>query len=92
MPVLFFVWCLLALVVLSMAGYRKLVARRDDELVHLGDGDATLINAQSDVAERLTWIDKWGQILTLLTVLFGLILGSVFLYQGWIASAQKIHI
>jgi len=86
------VWCLLAVVVLSLAGYRKMVANREDDLVHLHDGDSGLITAQKSVADRLGWIDKWGKILTVLTLVFGLAIASVYLYQGWIESAQKIHV
>ena len=92
MPYLFVVWCILAVAVLSMAGYRKLVANHEDDLVHLGDGDARLISNQRNVGERLSSIDKWGKILTIVTVVFGVVLGSIYLYQGWVESAQKIRL
>jgi len=74
--------------VLSLAGYRRLVANHEDDLVHLGDADAVVINAQKSMADRLSWIDKWGKILTVLTVALGLVLGSIYLYQGWTDSAK----
>jgi len=89
---LFFIWCLLAVVVLSLAGYRKLVARREDDLVHLGDSDAVLVDSQKSLAERLSSIDKWGKALTFVTLILGLVIASVYLYQGWIESSQKVHI
>lgn len=92
MPYLFSVWCVLAVVVLSLAGYRKLVSNREDDMVHLGDSDAGLISTQKNVAERLSGIDKWGKILTVVTLVFGLVIASIYLYQGWIESTQKIHI
>ena len=89
---LFLVWCLLALVVLSLAGYRKVIANREDDLVHLGEGDAGLIVAQKDTEERLALVDKWGKILTVVTLVLGLVIGAYYLYQGWIESAQKVHV
>jgi hypothetical protein len=87
----FSVWCVLAVIVLSMAGYRKMIARREDDRVHLNDGDITLVNSQKALAAQLSSIDKWGQILTIATVAFGLALGSIYLYNGWIASTQLQH-
>ena len=89
---LFFVWCLLALVTLSLAGYRKVVASREDDLVHLGDTDSGLIAAQRNTEERLAMIDKWGKILTVITLVLGLVIGVFYLYQGWLESAQKVHV
>jgi hypothetical protein len=86
------VWCALAVVVLSMAGYRKMIARGGDALVHLGTLDGGLVNAQRDVAERLGWIDQWGKILTLVTVVLGLVLVSYYLYGGWIESMRLQHL
>jgi hypothetical protein len=88
---LFLIWCLLAVVVLSMAGYRRMIANHEDDLVHLGDADARLITAQKGVATRLTVIDKWGKILTMVTVAFGLVIGCVYLYQGWIETSTRVQ-
>jgi len=74
-----------------MAGYRKVIASREDDLVHLGEGDASLINTQRNIATRLEWIDEWGKLLTIFTLAFGSIIGFVYLYQGWIEST-RVHI
>ena len=92
MPYLFIVWCVLAIVVLMLAGYRKLIANREDDMVHLNEGDVRLVSDQSAVAERLSGIDKWGKVLTVVTLVFGLVIGTIYLYQGWVESVQKVHI
>ena len=91
MSYLISMWCVLAVAVLSMAIYRKSIARREDDLVHLNEGDVTLINTQKTVDAQLRAVDKWGQTLTIVTVILGLALGSVYLYNGWIASSQLQH-
>ena len=85
---LFSIWCILAIVVLSLAGYRSLVDRSEDDLVHLGDADTPTIKHQSTVASRLEFIDTWGKKLTIVTGSFGLILGAIYLYSGWIEATQ----
>jgi hypothetical protein len=38
------------------------------------------------VAHRLDQIDKWGKILTTLVVIYGVILGAVYVYRGWVSA------
>jgi urease accessory protein UreF len=85
---LFFVWCALAAFVLSLAMYRKLVARSEDDLVHLGEADERLVNQQKTVASRLETIDRWERVLTTFTIAFGLVIGAIYLYRGWMDSSQ----
>ena len=92
MPYLFSVWCGLAVAVLTLAGYRKWIANREDDTVHLADGNSRLVAEQMSVAARLSGVDRWGKVLTVVTLVFGLVIGTIYLYQGWIESAQKVHI
>jgi hypothetical protein len=82
------VWSAMGAFVLSLAVYRKVVARGEDDFVHLGEAQDSAVSRQRSLAGRLEFIDKWGQMLTILTVVLGLILGSVYLYSGWMANAQ----
>jgi hypothetical protein len=88
MMYLFLVWCAMAAFVLSLAMYRKFVARSEDDLVHLGEADERLVTLQKSVASRLETIDKWERVFTIVTVAFGLVVGALYLYHGWIDSAQ----
>ena len=80
---LFSVWAVMACSVLALAGYRKLVARNEDDSVHLNDRESAMIGQQLNVAHRLEVIDKWGQIATIVVVALGLILGTLYLLAGW---------
>jgi len=39
---------------------------------------------QVTVAQKLEVIDKWGKILTVITLVFGLILGAAYVYQNFV--------
>jgi hypothetical protein len=82
-------WSLLAVAVLGLALYRKLITiHGDDEFIHLGPGEEKLIPQQVALGRRLDFVDRWGKALTILTAAFGLLIVSVFLYLAWQASLQ----
>jgi hypothetical protein len=78
-------WCVLATVVLALAVYRKIVARKEDDFLHV---DASQIAKQEAVARKLEAIDKWGKLLTIVVGIFALILLGMFLYNGWHDSTR----
>jgi hypothetical protein len=83
----FVLWSILAVGVLALALYRKLITiHGDDEFVHLGAGEETLIPHQVALGRRLEFIDRWGKFLTICTAAFGLLIAAVFLFQAWQAS------
>jgi hypothetical protein len=71
------VWTILALVVLAMFIWRRTVASNEDDSLHLMHGT---LSQQTTVAQKLDVIDKWGKILTVVTVLFGLLIVAAFVY------------
>ncbi|HEX5431649.1 MAG TPA: hypothetical protein VFW83_06770 [Bryobacteraceae bacterium] len=78
------VWLALALSVLALALYRKLITlHEEDALVHIAASEQPLIPHQVALAHKLDMIDRWGKALTVLTVLFGLLLVAIWLYRGW---------
>jgi hypothetical protein len=80
-------WALLAVVVLAFALYRKVITfHGDDEFIHLSAGEERLIPQQVALGRKLEFIDRWGQLLTICTAAFGLLIAGVFLYQAWEAS------
>jgi hypothetical protein len=38
------------------------------------------------VAQKLDLIDKWGKIVTVVTVVYGLIIGALYVYQSWMQN------
>jgi hypothetical protein len=79
-------WALLSLVVLVMAGYRKVVSGKEDETLHLGNPSANA--QQATVAHKLEVIDKWGKLLTIVAAAFGLLLAIAYTYQTWVQSSS----
>lgn len=82
----FVLWLALAVVVIGMIIWRKNVTNHQDEALHVLDAGA--VSQQVSVAHKLEVIDKWGKILTALAVIFGLVLGAIYMYQSWIAMSR----
>jgi hypothetical protein len=82
------VWGGLFLAVLALAGARKWVSRREDDTVHLADGEVELVLHQATVATILSRVDLWGKVLTVVVVLYGLAIAARVLYMGWMDSLQ----
>lgn len=78
-------WSALATVVLVLAIYRRMVARKEDDFLHV---DATVTAQQEAIAKKLEAIDKWGKLLTIIVGIFALILLGMFLYNGWHDSTK----
>ena len=81
-------WLALACTVLGLAVYRKMVAYSEDDLIHLEDGRK--IAEQRTLAGRLEFVDHWGKILTVATIVYGVILVAALLYQQWVLSYQIV--
>ena len=73
-------WAVLATAVLVLAFYRRIVANKEDDYIHV-ENDVTA--QQIAVAKKLEAIDKWGKILTIVAAAFGLIIIALFMYNGW---------
>jgi hypothetical protein len=78
------VWAVLAAAVIVLAGYRKLVASHEDDSLHVSDRETALVAQQEMLARKLDWIDRWGQILTVIALVYGLALASGYVYLSWI--------
>lgn len=78
------IWALLAIATLGLALYRKLISASEEDLIHLGPGQEGLIPEQVALAAKLKAIDRWGKILTIITVFVGLAMAGVYLYQQFL--------
>jgi len=78
------IWAILAIATLGLALYRKLVSAGEEDLVHLGPGEERHIPEQIALASKLKGIDRWGKILTVITVAVGLAMAALYLYQAWL--------
>ena len=81
------VWAVLAIVVLALLVYRKLVSSKEEETLHLAD--ATEANHQAVIARKLEWIDKWGKLLTVIALVYGLLLAAAYTYRVWVTMGSS---
>ena len=61
-------WGVLAVAVLVLLALRKSVAKNEDDSLHLSVGNVS--QQQTAIAQKLDMIDKWGKILTVITVMY----------------------
>lgn len=80
------VWGIFAASVIVLLARRRMVARQEDETLHVMDLGA--VSHQVDVAHKLDQIDKWGKILTVITVVYGLVLGAFYMYRSWVEMSR----
>ncbi len=80
------VWAVLALVVVLMAGYRKMISVQEDEALHIGSPSENI--HQVDISHKLDVIDKWGKLLTVIAAVYGLLLAIAYTYQTWIRATN----
>ncbi len=78
------IWIVLAIATLGLALYRKLISASEEDLIHLGPGEERQIPEQVALATKLKTIDRWGKILTVITVVVGLAMAAVYLYQQFL--------
>ncbi len=81
------IWALVAVAVLALALYRKILTfHGDDEFIHLTEGEQRLIPQQVALGHKLALIDRWGKALTVVTAAYGILLVALILFQAWRAS------
>lgn len=85
---LIILWGVLAASVLVLLVWRKSVARNEDDQLHVLN--VNVVSQQTAVANKLEMIDKWGKIVTAVTVAFGLVIAGLYLYQMWIQTSTTI--
>ncbi|MGA3260920.1 MAG: hypothetical protein ABSE35_18715 [Bryobacteraceae bacterium] len=79
-------WAVLALAVISLIVYRRVVAAGEDDMIHISDAAGSVTSQQVTVAQKLDQIDKWGKTLTVITAVFGIVLVGIYVYQSWVSG------
>ena len=82
-------WGVLAASVLFLIVWRKMVARNEDDNLHVLHTEG--VPMQALVAHKLEVIDKWGKIVTAVTVAFGVLIAAIFVYQTWVQASTTIQ-
>jgi hypothetical protein len=81
-------WLALATAVVVLGLTRKVIAYRENDTLHVHEGDAALVAQQQSFAHRLDVIDRWGKILTAAAVVSGIVMAIWFLYQAWMDGSK----
>jgi len=79
-------WSVLGVVVVVLAIYRSMVARHEDDSLHVMAGEAPVIAEQQRLGKKVAHIEAWGKSLTALLVVYGLVLAALYLYHAWQVS------
>jgi hypothetical protein len=79
-------WALLALAVIGLIIYRRIVSAGEDDMIHVSDAAGAVASQQVSVSQKLDQIDKWGKALTVVVVVYGVVLAGVYVYQSWVAG------
>ncbi|MBI1787608.1 MAG: hypothetical protein HYR60_08680 [Acidobacteria bacterium] len=88
--VLVVLWTILAAVVIALAVYRKWVARGEDDSLHVLEDAVTEVPRQAAMSQRLDIIDRWGKILTVVALVYGVALAVVYLFNVWTESSKTV--
>ncbi|HUB82013.1 MAG TPA: hypothetical protein VMB03_24620 [Bryobacteraceae bacterium] len=82
-------WIVMALGVLALFIWRKSVSSKEDDNLHVSDPTSDKKMAeQAAVAQKLDLIDKWGKTATVVTVVYGVILGGIYVWQSWVQNSN----
>jgi hypothetical protein len=81
------IWVVMALGVAGLIVYRKHIANKEDDVVHLGASSGAVAQ-QTTIAAKLDQVDKWGKTLTLIAAVYGFILLAIYFYQTWMAGSR----
>lgn len=84
------IWAVLAAVIVILWIYRSRLARQEDETLHVLNSDASKISQQMIVARKLETVERWGKLLTVLAILYGLVLLGLFLWDAWERSSRGV--
>ena len=74
-------WAAVTALVLALALVRFFVSRQEDDNIHLGADQEEAISKQVAISRKLQSLDRWGQALTVLSLVSGLVIAGVYLNQ-----------
>ena len=83
-------WMLLSTAVVGLILYRAWIDRNEDERLHVHPSEAGVVSKQAATARKLEAIDRWGQTLTVIALLYGLAVAASYLYQNWSENLKEL--
>jgi hypothetical protein len=79
------VWILVTAIVIALFVWRKVVAGKEDDTLHVNTGTFT---DQTVIAQKLDQIDKWGKIMTVIAVVLGILVAAAYVYGQFVGRAS----
>ena len=80
-------WITVALIVIGLAIWRKMVASSEGLVLHVGL-DGVEAEKQSAITRKLAQIDQWGKTLTVVDVVICLVLLGLYAHNVWVQTSQ----
>lgn len=74
-------WVALTAGVITLALYRKVLARGEYDALYLREIELARVPRQEAFAHRLATVDFWSKVLTVASVSYGVLLGTLVLYR-----------
>ena len=65
---------------------RKFVTMKEDDYIHVEDWKGAEVAKQEAAVSRFRAIDRWGELLTIITIVAGLTLAVTYLYVALFRS------
>jgi hypothetical protein len=84
------IWVAMATAVGALALYRKYISRAEIDVVHLSESESPLLSRQEVFARRLGIIDRWGKLLTIILIAYGVSIVCGYLFLAWHQSIQSV--
>lgn len=81
-------WIPLAVFVGALALYRNMLASHEDETIHVLESDAPAAAAQAKLSRKLQIVERWGKLLTIVVILYGLVIAGMYFYLMWQQGSQ----
>jgi hypothetical protein len=79
---------LLIVSVIVLIVWRKSVARGEEASIHVLEAQSGNVAQQMSIAQKLEFIDRWGKLLTIITVVYLIVVGSLLVYQQWVRASN----
>ncbi len=77
------IFLVLIVAIIIVAIYRARLSRREQESLHVLGTDPAEISQKMTIAQKLLSVERWMKILTIVTVIYGIGLLGLFLWDAW---------
>ena len=81
-------WAVIAVLTALLMVYKKMVTSHEDDTVHLMDEEVQMVREQATVANKVALIDRWRKILMIVTIVAGVALGGLYMYEAWVEGSK----